>query len=280
MKITIRQGNVGLLYLNGAFEKILEAGRHEFKDSYMDRLFGNVPDHQIRFADLRQRSLTIKGQEILTADKVAVRVSLLVYFRVIDPIAALHEVEDYNDRIYEDVQLAARRYLASRKLDSILNDRNEISDSVRDEVAGPAAGYGVEILRADVKDLVFPGNLRQIMNQVLETERRAEARLVEANKSAEADLIRAQTENTKLTQKLEAEQKQSQILAATEREKLRIELEAEVAAAKATAENPAILELRRLEVLRELAGSGNGKFVIGLDAENTAKVVEESATRD
>jgi regulator of protease activity HflC (stomatin/prohibitin superfamily) len=138
----------------------------------------------------------------------------------------------------------------------------------------------VEILRADVKDLVFPGNLRQIMNQVLETARRTEARLVEANKSAEADLIPAQTENTKLTQKLEAEQKQSQILAATEREKLRIELEAEVAAAKATAENTAILELRRLEVLRELAGSGNGKFVIGLDAENTAKVVEESATRD
>ncbi|WP_437739382.1 SPFH domain-containing protein [Sorangium sp. So ce302] len=74
----------------------------------------------------------------------------------------------------------------SKTKEAILSDRNEISDAVRDDVKGTAARYGVEIVRADVKDLVFPGNLREIMNQVLETERRAEAKVIQARKDAEA----------------------------------------------------------------------------------------------
>ena len=62
-----------------------------------------------------------------------------------DPVAATHNVEIYRERIYEDVQLAARRFLANRSLDAILTDRNEISDAVRDEVKTSAAGYGVRV---------------------------------------------------------------------------------------------------------------------------------------
>ena len=130
--------------------------------------------------------MVIKGQEILTADKVAIRVSLQVYFRITDPQSAAHNVASYEDRIYEDVQLAARRFLASRELEAILGDRNEVSDTVRETVREVAASYGVEILRADVKDLIFPGNLREIMNRVLEVERQAEAELIEAKKRGEA----------------------------------------------------------------------------------------------
>ncbi|MEZ6124633.1 MAG: SPFH domain-containing protein [Planctomycetaceae bacterium] len=70
----------------------------------------------MRHVDMRQRELTIKGQEILTADKVSLRVSILVQFRVTDPQAAMHEVENYEERLYSDVQLAARRSLASMTL--------------------------------------------------------------------------------------------------------------------------------------------------------------------
>src|SRR5262249_28425585 len=145
----------------------------------------------VALVDLRERSLTIKGQEILTADKVALRITLLVYFVVRDAAAALHNVASYEERIYEDVQLAARRFLAGATLEAILRDRNDISDAVRDDVTATAARYGVVILRADVKDLVFPGNLREIMNQVLETERRAEAKLIQARKDADTVRILA-----------------------------------------------------------------------------------------
>jgi len=189
-KMMVSQGYIGVLYEDGAFIKVLSPGVYKLKKHWFDSV-----QRRIELVDMRERSITIKGQEILTSDKVAIRVSLLVYFRVKDPEAALHNVGLYEERIYEDVQLAARRFLASRTLEAILSDRNEISDAVRDEVKEAAFGYGVEILRADVKDLVFPGNLREIMNQVLETERRAEAKLIQAKKDVEASKIMSDAEN-------------------------------------------------------------------------------------
>lgn len=249
---------VGLLYEDGAFVKSLQPGRHEFKSKLFSRT-----QFEVKLLDMRERSLTIKGQEILTADKVAVRVSLLVYFRVRDAVSAAHNVSSYEERIYEDVQLAARRFLASRDLDAILSDRNEISDNVRDDVSGAASSYGVEILRADVKDLVFPGNLREIMNQVLETERRAEAKLIEAKKEAEAQQIRSTVENQTALQKLEATRQQAKIAAEADRERAQIRLQSEIEQAVALAENPMLLRLRQLDALQEMAKRG-GKFAIGL----------------
>ena len=200
----VRQSFVGLLYEDGAFARVLPPGKHRLSVFPLSRV-----ERRVSLIDMRERSLTIKGQEILTKDKVAIRVSLLVYYRVRDAQAAAHKVASYEERIYEDVQLAARRFLASRALDAILSDRNEISDSVREQVGEAAAGYGVEILKADVKDLVFPGNLREIMNQVLETERRAEARLIEARKQAEALSITTRAENEAEMKRVEAERERA-----------------------------------------------------------------------
>jgi len=229
---------------------------------------------RVDFVDVRQRSLTIKGQEILTNDKVAIRVSLLVYYRVDDPRAAAHQVSSYEERIYEDVQLAARRFLASRTLDAILSDRNEISDAVKDDVKGAAEGYGVEILRADVKDLVFPGNLREIMNQVLETERRAEAKLIEARKAAETLRVQSEAENEAELRRLEAEKERARISAETEQDRARIRLESELEDARALQDNPALLKLRQLDTLRDMATSG-GRFVVGLDTKELVSLADD-----
>ena len=121
--------------------------------------------------DMRERELTIKGQEILTADKVSLRVSILVQFRVTDAKAALHEVENYEERLYSDVQLAARRSLASMTLDEILTNRNQLSEQILTDVKETAAGYGVSIRRADVKDLIFPGNLQEVMERYVSFQR-------------------------------------------------------------------------------------------------------------
>jgi regulator of protease activity HflC (stomatin/prohibitin superfamily) len=265
----IPESFIGLLYKNGAFRKTLAPGKHKLKANLFDRA-----TYEVTLVDLRERSLTIKGQEILTADKVAIRVSLLVYFRVQDARSAIHNVSAYEERIYEDVQLAARRFLASRDLDAILSDRNEISDHVKQDVSSAATSYGVEIIRADVKDLVFPGNLREIMNQVLETERRAEAKLIEARKEAEAQQIRSQAENQAALRKLEAQRQQAQITAELEQERLQITLQREIEEAQAIAQYPMLLRLRQLKALEEMAKQG-GKFVIALKNDQFSSMFDD-----
>jgi regulator of protease activity HflC (stomatin/prohibitin superfamily) len=254
----VPEAHVGLLYENGAFTRTLAPGRHEFPKRFFDKT-----ERRVEIVDLRERSVTIKGQEILTADKVAIRVSLLVYFKVKDAAKAKHAVASYEERIYEDVQLAARRFLASRDLNAILTDRNEISDAVREDMKIAATTYGVEVMRADVKDLVFPGNLREIMNQVLETERRAEAKLIEARRNAEVMQMNAEANAIAAKVNAQSIAAAQKVNAEAERERAKLKLDAERDEAKALAENPALLKLRELTALADMAKAG-GKFVIGL----------------
>lgn len=262
----VPDAHAGLLYEDGVYVRLLAPGKHRRKLGFFDRT-----KRAVTLVDLRERSLVIKGQEILTRDKVAIRVSLLVYFKVVDALAAVQAVADYESRIYEDVQLAARRFLAGRDLDAILSDRNDISDAVRETVKDAATVYGVEIVRADVKDLVFPGNLRAIMNQVLETERRAEAKLIQARKDIEARELEAKARHVGMLQELEAERERLTLELDRERERkaaalerARLQLAAEVDEAKAVSAHPELLELRKLQVLEAMAVKG-ARFVIGLD---------------
>jgi regulator of protease activity HflC (stomatin/prohibitin superfamily) len=268
--VTVPQSSVGLLYENGAFARLLPPGRHELGKRFFDDVA-----REVTLIDIRERSLTIKGQEILTADKAAIRISLLVYFRVTDSKAALHNVSSYEERIYEDVQMAARRFLASRALADILTDRNEISDAVKADVKASAAGYGVEILRADVKDLVFPGNLREIMNQVLEVERRSEAKLIEARREAEVLKIQAEAEAAGTRAKLELQREQDRSAAESERDRAKLKLETQIQEAKVLAEHPQLLRLRELSTLAEMARVG-GKFVVGLPGTTLGSVGESN----
>ena len=233
----VREGYCVVLYENGVHTRTLSPGR------YVTWWNPWAPRREMSWIDIRERSTTIKNQEILTADKVAVRLSLLVYFRVVDPKSAQITVESYEDRIYEDVQLAARRFLATRTLDQILRDRNEISDAIREDVKTSAQSYGVEIRRADVKDLVFPGNLREIMNKVIETERECEARLIEATKRGDIARIESETQARAARQRLETEEKAAQLLR----------------------DNPQLLRLKELDVLREIGLKGGNHFYIGME---------------
>jgi regulator of protease activity HflC (stomatin/prohibitin superfamily) len=108
VEIIIKDTHRGLWYEDGVLTKVLEAGRYEIPNR--EGLLGRKgPLVEVVLVDMRERDLTIKGQEILTADKVALRVSIIVQFRVVDPKLAIHAVEKYEDRLYSDVQLAARR---------------------------------------------------------------------------------------------------------------------------------------------------------------------------
>lgn len=278
-EIIIKDTHRGLMYEDGKFIRALEAGRYEIRAPRRQRLFlPRVPKVEIALVDMRERDLTIKGQEILTSDKVALRVSIIVQFRVIDPKAAIHQVENYQDRLYSDVQLAARRSLASMTLEQILTNRNQLSEDILRDVKGAATGYGVEIVRADVKDIIFPGNLQEIMNRVLAAERMSEAQLVEARTKAEVQRIDAQTKAEVRRIEMQAYSEAQRQAAENDAEVQRIKTEAEIRAlrereqaAPAYTQHPVLLRLNELETLRQLALSSNARIYIDFDRDGRAE---------
>ncbi|MFH1918939.1 MAG: slipin family protein [Planctomycetota bacterium] len=275
-EIVIKDTHRGLWYEDGKLANILQAGRYKIPPEH--RWFRKLPwskklpKVEVVLVDVRERDLTIKGQEILTADKVAIRVSILVQFRVTDPKAALHTVESYEDRLYSDVQLAARRALASMMLEEILTNRNRLSEEILADVKEAAAGYGVAIRRADVKDLVFPGNLQEIMNRVLVAERNSEAQLVEARTRAEVEQIEAKSHGEAKRQEAETDAEAQRLRQQSEAEAARLRAETEShmyserqKAAKILEAHPALLRLAELETLRELARNANARIYLGFD---------------
>ena len=269
-EIIVRSSSRGLRYIDGRFDQVLEPGRYQLPHR---RYPGQrVPRVEIVLVDLREREITLKGQEILTADKVAVRVNIISQFRVVDPVAAVERVADYGDRLYSDVQLAARRSLASMTLEAILTNRNQLSEDILRDVLGIAAGYGVEILRADVKDLVFPGNLQDVMNRVLTAERMAEAQLVEARTRAEREALEATAKANAARIAAQARVESTRLEAEAEAAAKRIRADAEVdalrrlaEAAEAYTQHPALLRLRELEVMGALGANASARLYIGFD---------------
>ncbi len=267
--VIVRSTSRGLRYVDGRFDTVLEPGRYRLP-RWM-RLTRR-PTVEIVQVDMREREFTIKGQEILTADKVAVRVSIITQFRVVDPVAAVERVAGYEDRLYSDVQLAARRSLASMTLEVILTNRNQLSEDILRDVETIAAGYGVEILRADVKDLAFPGNLQDIMNRVLAAQRLADAQLVEARTKAEREALEAtsRADAERVAAQARAESTRLAAEADAHAKRIRVEAEADVLnrlaeVAAAYAEHPALLRLRELETLGELGGNAAARLYIGFD---------------
>lgn len=267
-RLIVQDTHRALWYEDGILVGVRGAGRYDIPTEIN---FGPFRRPRVEFClvDIRQREITIKNQEVLTVDKVAVRVSLIVQFRVTDPRAAIHEVDNYEARIYSDVQLAARRALASMTLEEIMTNRNRLSGEILGEVKEGAASFGVAILRADVKDLVFPGNLQEVMNRVLTAERNSQAALVEARTKAEREKIEATARAE--VQRIEAE-------ANAQSAKLRYEAEAEGSRIAAEAKR-ATLELQReqsellkepgfrrameLEALKEMARVANARIYLG-----------------
>lgn len=271
LEIIIKDTHRGLWYEDGVLTKTLEAGR--YKIPLRRFLFWPPkPRVEVQLVDMRERDLTIKGQEILTADKVALRVSIIVQFRVVDPKLALHAVEKYEDRLYSDVQLAARRSLATMTLEEILTNRNRLSEDILRDVKNTAATYGVTIQRADVKDLVFPGNLQEIMNKVLAAERMSQVQLVEARTKADVQKIESQSKADAHRQEAEARAHAERLAAQSQAEVQRLQTEAEIKRlqerernAQAYAKHPALLRMLELETLNELARNANARIYIGFD---------------
>ncbi|MCR6498552.1 slipin family protein [Shinella sp. CPCC 101442] len=205
----VNDGQVGLLFVDGTHQRMLQPGMHAF---------WNVGKTiQVRVVDLKRQSLDVTGQELLTRDKVTIRVNISAEYRVVDPLKAVSEVKDFADALYRALQFAFRQTLGTLTLDQILERKVTVNAEAAEKVRADMAAIGVEVSAIELKDVILPGEMRDILNQV-----------VAAEKQAEANVIRRR-EETNATRSL-------------------------LNTAKVMAENPVMLRLKELEALEAIAG--------------------------
>lgn len=160
----------GLLFYNNKFQKILEPGKYYFWNT-------NVSVSIIK-ADLRRQQLDVAGQEIMTEDKVTLRLNFVCHYRIVDPVKALLETKEYQIQIYNLLQLILREYVGSMKLDELLRKKKEIGDFVLEHLQQKSDVFGIEFLFAGLKDIILPGEIKTILNTVLLAEKKALATII------------------------------------------------------------------------------------------------------
>ncbi len=160
----------GLLFIDGKFEKMLDPGVYYFwKNEYAVAVMK---------ADLRTQMLEVSGQELLTKDKAAVRVNFYANYQIVDIDKALVATKDFAKQLYIQLQLALRAYTGTQTLDVLLANKEAIAPFVVDAVKAKAAGMGLEISGAGIRDIILPGDVKEIMNQVLIAEKKAQAKVI------------------------------------------------------------------------------------------------------
>lgn len=167
----------GLLYRDGAFVRLVGAGRYRIDKERTE----------IEVYDMRESMLSIPVQDVLTADKVNVKISLAGLYSIADPQALKSAADHYLGRLYTDAQLALRDLVATLTVDELLNRRTELDDRLLEAVRNKAADMGLTLLRLAVRDIVLPANLK-----------RAYAGIVEAQKEAQRQLEKARGEQAVL----------------------------------------------------------------------------------
>ncbi|MCB0767353.1 MAG: slipin family protein [Flavobacteriales bacterium] len=159
-----------VLMVDGEAQRVLEAGTYVFAK--------NATTVQVLKADMRQLQLEVNGQEILTKDKAALRVNFTLQYRVADICKALLENKEHEKQLYVLVQLALREFIGTRMLDEVLADKDAVTAYVKESVREKAEVLGIAISAGGIKDVILPGDMKDIMNQVLIAQKKAEANTI------------------------------------------------------------------------------------------------------
>ncbi len=169
-KIEVSDGEVALLYFNGQFQHLLESGAY---------FFWNGPTKVTsQIVDLRTQQMDIPGQEILTADKVSLRLNFVCSFKISDPVKITNDLKDYKTQIYISTQLVLREYVGKYKFDELLEQKENIAGLVLEKLREKQDKLFIEFVDAGLKDIVLPGEIRDIMNMVLIAEKKAQANVI------------------------------------------------------------------------------------------------------
>ncbi len=228
--VTIMEYEKGLRYVRGKFVGVLAAGQY-----WICPIFS-----EIKKIDIRPKFLTISGQEIVSADGVALKVSLAAKYEVDDPVAATHKIENFESSLYLLIQMNLRDILGSSKIDEIMEKREDFGKKLFEKSGPRVFELGLKLHSVDIKEIMFPGELKKILSQV-----------VKAQKEGQAALEKARGETAALRSLANA--------------------------AKMLQENPGLLQLRMLQQIGE---SGGNTLVYGVPGNitplvSTKKIVEK-----
>lgn len=215
---TVASGWVALVFVNGRLAETLPPGLHAF--------WRGEGDLRVVQFDLREQSTDISGQEIMTADKVTLRMNAVVTWRIVDPVKAVTEVEGYAQALYRQAQLALRAVVGTRELDTLLSDKDGVVAELERMVRVRAEGLGVEVRLVGLRDLILPGEMKEILNRVTEARKAAEAAVV--TRREETAAIRSQANTARIYES-----------------------------------NPTLMRLRELEVLEKVSEKANLSVVLG-----------------
>lgn len=200
--------HAGVLRVDGRVEGLLAPGAAGF--------WRYNREVQVELVDLRLQTMEVSGQEILTRDKVGLRVNFAATWRYTDVLGAFDKLAKPPEHLYRELQFGLRAAVGTRNLDELLENKQLIDEVVSAHVRRKFDAYGLEVASAGVKDIVLPGEMKTILAQV-----------VEAEKAAQANVVRRR-EETAATRSL-------------------------LNTAKVMEDNPTALRLKELETLEKLA---------------------------
>ncbi|GAC16623.1 slipin family protein [Aliiglaciecola lipolytica] len=176
--VEVKPQHVALLYVDGKFMRMLTAGMYGFW-----QLSNKI---EVKTYDLRSRNREVSGQDILTKDRVTVRVNLTATVKTLDPVLAAEQVDDLDDFIYKSMQLALREAVGTKTLDALLEDKLYVNQTVKELVEQELKSVGVSLERVGVKDIILPGEIKAILNQVVEAQKAAEANVIKRREETAA----------------------------------------------------------------------------------------------
>jgi regulator of protease activity HflC (stomatin/prohibitin superfamily) len=216
--VQVSDAEIALLFRDGVLIEQLSQGLHVFWKGA-----GNI---KWKALDLREQVADVAGQEIITADKVTLRVNLVVTWMIADPLLAVRTSVSPEQALYREAQLALRAAVGTKGIDVLLADKESVGGEVRAALAARAAELGLSVRSVGLRDIVLPGEMKTLLNQV-----------IAATKEAEAGLIRRREETAQVRSQLNT--------------------------AKLLAENPQLQRLKELEILKDVLSGTTATFVLG-----------------
>ncbi|HYR27005.1 MAG TPA: slipin family protein [Thermoanaerobaculia bacterium] len=214
----VQPGHAGVWFRDGAYQATLGPGTYAF--------WKHVAKLTLYDVDLKESVLDVSGQEIMTADKVTLRLNALVAYRVTDPLRSVSVVDNAPQALYRAAQLALREAVGAKELDALLAARDALGSELTARIEPRAAELGITVVSAGVKDVILPGDMKDLMNKVTEAKKAAEASLITRREETAAMRMQANT-------------------------------------AKILESNPTLMKLKELEVLEKVAGKSNLTVLLG-----------------
>jgi len=167
---TVESYEKALLFVDGKYVEVITAGVYYWWKNSIIVLVAKV--------DTRVQQLEVNGQEILTKDKAALRINAQAQYRVSDIEKAILQNKEYDKQLYVAFQLALREYIAGYSFDEVLEKKDAMAPFVLQQVKEKAEALGIEVIGFGIRDIILPGDVKEIMNKVLIAEKNAQANTI------------------------------------------------------------------------------------------------------